>query len=176
MTDASKHYVSSGTETDMEQLVAIRTGLSLQQAHMLKSNLEGRGIPTFLSGDEPGVMRFGGQTSLLVRAKHWKHAEELLSNITLLPSAPNAHADDMACTQCGSARIHPFVGEVPTFFPKVNISAEPEDGWFHCLECDSYWRDRMRKFASFPIAFLWSITLGLVMLAVYSLIQWLKWL
>lgn len=166
---------ASANDAELTQLVPLRSGLGFQQAQMLKANLEGAGIPAFLSNEDAGDLKFGGVTDILVRANRWKEAEVQIGKISLMP-APPQHFEDAACEHCGSSRIHPFVGAVPTFIPMVKLSAVQEDGWFHCLECDSYWRNERKRFSSLPVAFLWSITLGAVALAAYSLIQWLRWL
>lgn len=168
-------------ETDLNKLVPIRTGLDRSQADLLKANLEGHGVPAFLANENIGSLNFVVHTDLLVRAKNWKDAEQLLSKIDAIPASRfskrfDPDGEEYACQHCGSMRVHPFVGEVPTWLPGLKLKAVPEQTWFHCMECDSYYREKRSSFISFPIAMMWSLTLGAFVLGLYFLIQWLRFL
>ncbi len=163
----------------MDKLVAIRSGLDGHQAQMLKLNLEGQGIPAFLANEHTGSMNFMSSTDLFVRAKDWRAAEKALSAIELMPgrSGPiDPDGEEHSCNHCGSHRVHPFVGEIPTIVPFVRIQADTGGKWFHCLECDSYFNDGRKRFAGLPIALAWSGVMAAVALGLIVLINWLKYL
>lgn len=166
-------------QSDLDKLVAIRSGLEGHQAQMLKLNLEGQGVPAFLANEHVGSMNFVSNTDLFVKAKDWRAAEQALSKIELMPSrGPNldADGDEHSCPHCGSHRVHAFFGEVPSAIPLIRYKADPEDKWFHCLECGSYHQAIRKRFAGLPIALAWSAFMGTLVLAVIFLINWLKYL
>ena len=165
----------------MDNLITVRSGLDRHQAALFKSNLEGHGIAAFLENENIGSLNFVVHTDLLVRAGDRVAAEALLSKVDAIPASRfptrlDADGEERACQHCGSMRIHHYVGTVKTWMPGVKIQATPGDGWFHCLECESYYREKPLGFASLPIALLWSVTLGAIVLGLYFFIQWLRFL
>lgn len=168
-------------QTDMDQLVPLRSGLDARQAGLLKTNLEGQGVPAYLASEAAGAAPVKGQADLFVRAKNWQQAETLLSKIEVIPASrfpgrTDADGEELACDHCGSSRVHPYVGKVPTLIPGVYQVATPEDQWVHCLDCDSYSRTRRARFTGAPIALMWGGALGLLFFGLYFLIQWLRFL
>lgn len=146
---------------------------------MLKLNLEGQGIPAFLANENTGSLNFVSHTDLFVRAKDWAAAEQALSKIETFPRPPrkfDADGDEISCSHCGSGRVRSFVGDVPTLVPLVGRKAGPEDGWFHCLECDSYYNTSRSRFASMPIAFAWSAFMGALAFGLIWFINWFSYL
>lgn len=171
--------MSGNPGEELNRLIAIRSGLDGHQAQMLKLNLEGQGVPAFLTNDHTGSLNFMTSTDLYVRAKDWRAAEEALSVIELMPRRPgqlDSDGEEFTCRHCGSHRVHPFVGEVPTVVPFVRLKAEVNGKWFHCLECDSYFNDSRKRFAGMPIALAWSALMGALALGIIFLINWLKYL
>lgn len=165
----------------MDNLVVVRTGLDRHQAALFKSNLEGHGIAAFLENEHIGSLNYVVHTDLLVRSVDKGAAEALLSKVDTIPVSKfptrlDADGEERACQHCGSMRVHPYVGAVATWVPGFKIQAAPGEGWFHCLECDSYYREQPLGFASLPVALLWSVTLGAVVFGLYFLIQWLRFL
>lgn len=166
-------------QPDLDKLVVIRSGLDAHQANMLKLNLEGQGVPAFLANENTGSLNFISHTDLFVRAKDWAVAEQALSKIETFPRAPgNVGADvgDVGCSHCGSSRVMPFVGNVPTAIPFVVTKAGPMDGWYHCIECDSYYTASRSRFSSMPIALGWSAFMGVLAFGLILLINWLIYL
>lgn len=166
-------------QTDLDKLVVIRTGLDSHQANMLKLNLEGQGVPAFLANENTGSLNFLSHTDLFVRAKDWAAAEQALSKIETFPRAPrrfDTDSDELSCRHCGSSRVMPFVGDVPTLIPFVGITAGPTDGWFHCLECNSHYNASRSRFSSMPIALGWSAFMGLLVFVLILSINWLIYL
>ena len=170
---------------DLNKLVVIRSGLTGQQANMLKVNLEGHGVPAFLANENMSGLLSVSNADLYVRARDWRAAEQLLGNIETLPqrytTVPDAgpdleFADEPACRHCGSTRVHPHTGDVPTWIPFMRQQALPVDRWMHCMECDSYYRGRRPRFAGLPIALGWSLFMGVLALTVVMLLNWLKYL
>lgn len=171
--------IMSDAQADLDKLVIIRSGLDGHQANMFKLNLEGQGIPAFLANDNVGSLNFVSHTDLFVKAKDWRAAEQFLSKVDVLPKRRrmlDPDGEEHACRHCGSNRVHSFVGEVPTLVPFVRLEASADGGWFHCLECDSYFREGRRQFAGLPIALAWSLFMGGAALGVVLLINWLKYL
>lgn len=165
----------------MNSLTIVRSSLDRHQANLFKSNLEGHGIPAFLENENIGSLNYVVQIDLLVRQRDKAAAEALLSKVDTIPLSKfptrlDADGEERACAHCGSMRVHAYIGEVPTWAPGVKLQATPEAGYFHCLECDSYYREKRLGFASFPIALMWSLTLGAFVLGLYFLIQWLRFL
>lgn len=169
-----------GTEhADLDKLVAIRSGLDGHQANMLKLNLEGQGVPAFLANENVGSLNFVSNTDLFVRAKDWRAAERLLSKIDTLPGPQprlDPDGEEYVCRHCGSNRVHPFSGEVPTLIPFVRLKAAAGDRWFHCLECDSHFREGRQQFAGMPVALAWSAFMGALAFGLILLINWLRYL
>lgn len=161
-----------------DRLVPIRTGLDPVDAQLLRSMLEGHGIKVFMNGEHAGSLNYAVRADLMVMASQWKIAEETLSKIATLPRREplDEYGDERACAQCGSTRVHAFVGEVPTFIPGIRIEANVEGAWFHCLQCGSHYRDRFSKFSGMPIALMWGGALGAFFICLYWFIDWLKWL
>jgi len=166
-------------QQDLNKLVVIRAGLDGQQANMLKLNLEGQGVSAFLANENTGSLNIHSHTDLFVRAKDWAAAEKLLSKIEAFPRPPrkfDADGDEIGCSHCGSSRVRPFIGSVPTLVPLVGIKAGPDDGWFHCLECNSYYSVSRNRFSSMPIALGWSAFMGALAFGLVLLINWLIYL
>ena len=166
-------------QTDMERLVVVRAGLDGRQAQMLKANLEGQGVPAFLSREHEGNIQFINNTSLYVKAKDWGVAEQVLSKVELMPQRAalrDADGEERSCPHCGSHRLHGFVGEVPTLIPFIKLKADVGDQWFHCLECDSYHQAVRKRFAGLPFALAWAAFMGALALSVIIFINWLKYL
>ncbi|MBL4639272.1 MAG: DUF2007 domain-containing protein [Kordiimonadaceae bacterium] len=161
-----------------DRLVPIRTALDQAEAQLLRSLLEGHGVKVFMNGEHMGSLNYAVRADLMVMASQWKIAEGILNKIATLPSRSivDEYGDERSCSQCGSTRVHAFVGEVPTFIPGVRVAANPEDKWFHCLQCDTHYRDAFSRYAGLQIAFVWGGTLGAFFLGLYWLIDWLKWL
>lgn len=165
-------------QTDLDKLVAVRSGLDGQQAQLLKLNLEGQGVPAFLANEHVGAMNFVSNTDLYVRARDWRAAEQALAKIELLPrrEAPrDADGEERSCPHCGSHRVHAFVGEVPSALPFIRYKAEADDKWFHCLECGSYHQAVRKRFSGMPIALAWSMTMAAIALGTLAFINWLKY-
>lgn len=163
------------------KLVPIRTNMASADAQVLKSVLQSCGIDVFLNADHMSGMGYGVQTDVLVHAGELQAAEEALKNIVALPhnhmsQQLDADGDYHECKQCGSTRVQPYQGEVPTLIPGIRIAAEANGGWFHCMQCDSYYRNQRSRFEAFPFAMVWSVLAGLFVLTLYWLIDWLKWL
>lgn len=166
-------------QTDLDKLVVIRSDLNSHQANMLKLNLEGQGVPAFLANENTGSLNFANNTDLFVRAKDWATAEQALSKIETFPRPPqkfDADGEEISCSHCGSSRVVTFVGDIPTAVPFVGITARPGDGWFHCLECDSYYSTSRSRFSSMPIALGWSVFMGALAFGLIMLINWLIYL
>lgn len=171
--------MAGAQQEDFNKLVAIRSGLDGNQANLLKLNLEGQGVPAFLANEHTGSMNFISSTDLYVRAKDWRAAEQALSNIEMLPRSnirTDSDGEYVSCAHCGSHRVHPFVGAVPTILPFVQLKAEASGNWFHCLECDSYYRNERKRFAGLPVALAWSAFMGALALLTIAVINWLKYL
>ncbi len=167
--------------TDYNRLIPLRTGLDAGDAQMLKSLLNANGIEVFLNGENMASQNFSVRTDVMVRGVDKTRADAVIEKIATMPRCQiPRHLDDdgeeRACSHCGSTRVHPFVGEVPTSVPGIRLAAVEGGGWFHCLQCDSYYRDRRSRFSGLPIALMWSIFLGGFGFALYWFIDWLKWL
>lgn len=95
-----------------------------------------------------------------------------------VPARPlyDTDGDLLDCSVCGSERVRAHVGSVPTLFPGIQLKAEAGDGWYHCMQCGTYFNTRRARFSSWPIALLGSLAAGVVVLAAYWLIDWLRWL
>jgi len=163
------------------KLIPIRTNMTHADAQVLKSVLQSCGIDVFLNADHMSGTGYGVQTDVLVYSSDLQTAEEALRNIVALPHSYvsqrlDADGEVHECKQCGSTRVHPFEGEVPTLVPGIRIAAEANGGWFHCMQCDSYYRNQRSRFEAFPFAMVWSFLTGLFVLLLYWLIDWLKWL
>jgi len=164
-----------------DRLVTLRSGFYADDAQLTKSLLEGNGVQVFMVGEGVSSMNEGYHAAIMVRASQWKQAEEILNKVALMPrSAVAARLDEdgeeHACSQCGSTRVHAFVGEVPTVIPGVRLSAMQGEGWFHCLQCNSHYKDKRSRFAGLPFGILWGGVVGLFFLCLYWFLEWLRWL
>lgn len=164
-----------------DRLVPIRTGLGQADAQLLRSLLEGNGIKVFMNGEHMGALNYGARADIMVRASEWKEAEQVLQKVATMPRCAipvrlDEDGEERACAHCGSTRVHGFDGEVPTFIPGIRLAAKKEEGWFHCLQCDSYYRDRHSRFSGLPFALLWSACVGAFVICLYWFIDWLKYL
>lgn len=171
----------TATFEQQDRLVTIRSGLEAADAQLLRSLLEGNGVTVFMNGEHMGALNYAVRAEIMVRASEWKKAEEVLQKVATMPRCAiptqlDEDGEERACAQCGSTRVHSFEGEVPTFIPGVRIAAAKADGWFHCLQCDSHYRDRRSRFSGLPFAMLWSGVVGLFVICLYWIIDWLKWL
>lgn len=176
----------AATFEQQDKLVTIRTGLASTDAQLLCTLLEGEGIQVFTNAEHASALEqgpLGGAITadLMVRAADWKQAEQTLAKVATMPRCAfpvrlDEDGEERSCRHCGSIRVHPYEGEVPTFIPGIRIAARPEDTWFHCLQCDSYYRDRRSRFAGLPFAALWSAAVGVFVICLYWLIDWLMWL
>lgn len=169
------------TVSDLDKLVALRTKLDSHQAQLLKTNLEGRGVPAFVANENVSSLISVNTADLYVRAKDWRTAEELLTKIEASPRhwpqpPPEPEVVEQACSHCGSHRVVPYVDPVPTWVPFVSEDARPEDGWLRCLECGSHTLGRRRRFAGLGVAFGWSAFMALLAFSVILLINWLRYL
>lgn len=167
--------------TDYNRLVPVRTGLEPADAQLLKSVLTANGVEVFMNGENMGALNYAVRADIMVRAIDKVRAESVIQKIATMPRCQlprhfDEDGEEHACSHCGSSRVHPFVGEVPTFIPGIRLAAEQNGGWFHCLQCDSHFRDRRSRFSGLPIAFMWSAALGAFGIGLYWFIDWLKWL
>lgn len=166
---------------NLDKLVSIRSGLTAQQGQLLKVNLEGQGVPAFLTNENTSGLISTSDTDLYVRAKDWRAAEQMLGTIEQSPRRwpqprPEPEVIEQACAHCGSHRVEPHVGAVPTWFPLLRKTARPGDDWFHCLECGSHYREGGRRFAGLSVALGWSAFMGALAFAIILLINWLRYL
>ncbi|WP_417465346.1 DUF2007 domain-containing protein [Kordiimonas sp.] len=166
---------------DHNRLVVLRSGLSQPDGALLRSVLESHGIHAFLSGEHVAGMNEGLWANLMVRAADYEDAQKALSNLAMMPSKAfpvrhDADGEELACLRCGSGRVHAFEGRVPTSLPFVKVMAERGQGWYHCLQCGSYYNDRRPRFSSLSIALMWGGTLALATLIGIWIINWIKWL
>lgn len=171
----------TATFEQQDRLVTIRRGLEQADAALLRSLLEGAGVTVFMNGEHMGALHPGIRAEIMVRASEWKLAEETLQKVATMPRCAiptrlDVDGEERACAQCGSTRVHPFEGEVPTFIPGIRIATNKEDEWFHCLQCDSYYKDRRSRFSGLPFAMMWSAIVGVFVISLYWLIDWLKYL
>lgn len=167
-------------EEDM-RLVVLRSNLNQPDGALLRSVLEAQDIPVFLAGEHVAGMNEGLYANLMVHAKDWKRAEEVLSKVATMPrcAIPIRRDEDgepIACRHCGSERVHAFEGEVPTIVPGVKVHASKNDDWYHCLQCDSYFRNSLSRFSSIPVGLMWAGALALLTLGIVWLIEFLRWL
>jgi len=167
--------------TDYNRLVPLRTGLDAGDAQMLKSVLNANGVEVFLNGENMASLNYAVRTDIMIRAIDQVRADAVIEKIATMPRCQlPQHVDDdgeeRSCAQCGSTRVHPFVGEVPSMIPGIRYAAESDGEWYHCLQCDSHYRDRRSSFSGLPIALMWSAFLGSLGFGLYWFINWLRWL
>ncbi|MCK0068856.1 putative signal transducing protein [Kordiimonas laminariae] len=168
-------------QSNIDQLVMLRSGLDPSDADLLKSVLEGESIQAFVSDNGMRAAGYRSVVDVMVKSTDHAEASKLLEKIVTMPrcAIPIRRDDDgeeYACKHCGSVRVHPFEGEVPTFIPGIRIAAKKTDKWFHCLQCDSHYREERSRFSGMPIAFAWGGALGGFSIALYMVIDWLRWL
>jgi Putative prokaryotic signal transducing protein len=168
------------TFTDYNRLISLRSGLDPADAQMLKSVLNANGVEVFLNGENMGSLNFAVRTDIMVRQIDKSRADAVIHKIATMPRCQIPRIDEdgeeRACAQCGSTRVHAFVGEVPTFIPGIRLAAVEGGGWFHCLQCGSHYRDQLSRFSGLPVALMWSASLGGFGFGLYWLIDWIKWL
>jgi len=167
--------------TDYNRLIPLRTGLDTGDAQLLKSVLNANGVEVFLNGENMSSLNYVVRTDIMIRAIDKVRADAVIEKIATMPRCQiprhiDEDGEERSCSQCGSTRVHPFAGEVPTFFPGIRVEARKEDGWFHCLQCDSHYKDKRSQFAGMPFALMWSVLLGSFGFALYWFIDWLRWL
>lgn len=166
-----------------DSLTILRGSLDTGDALVLKSALEGNGIPAFLHNENMAGIGMGAviRVDLLVRNRDKVAAERALANVINLPRADgdrilDSDGEEIACTQCGSSRIRAYTGDVPSIIPFLAPKARPADKWYHCLQCNHYFQIGFERFSSLKMAIFWGLTLGVITLLVIWFIQWLKWL
>lgn len=166
---------------DHNRLISIRSGLSGPDAQLLKSVLNANGVEVFLSNENMGTMNIGLRTDVMVRAIDKVRADSVLDKVATmprcaLPTRLDEDGEEIACRHCGSERVHPFEGAVPTLIPGIKLSAAKGQHWYHCLQCDSYFKNSLSRLAGIPIALMWGGTLAALTLFVIWLIEFLRWL
>ncbi|MEX0299812.1 MAG: DUF2007 domain-containing protein [Kordiimonas sp.] len=164
-----------------DRLVTLRGGLDPSDAQLLRSLLEGNGVKVFMNGEYMSSVHPAVRADIMVRASDWKEAEQVIQKVATMPRCAiptrlDEDGEERACEQCGSTRVHRFEGEVPTFIPGIRLAAQKQDDWFHCLQCDSYYKDKRSRFSGLPFALMWSACVGLFVICLYWLIDWLKYL
>lgn len=166
---------------DHNRLVPVRTGLNQADAQLLKSLLDANGVQVFLTHENMGSLNYGVRADLMVRAIDKVRADAVLAKVATLPRGAfparlDEDGEELACRHCGSERVHPYVGAVPSGIPGIKLSASQADNWYHCLQCDSYFRNQRSRLAGIPIALMWGGTLAALTLFVIWLIEFLRWL
>ncbi|TNE65014.1 MAG: DUF2007 domain-containing protein [Alphaproteobacteria bacterium] len=167
---------------DNNRLVVVRSGLDSADAALLRSLLEGNGVQVFVANENVASMNQGMWADLYVRASDRARAEAILGKVATLPRCAipvrrDEDGEELACVHCGSTRVHPFEGAVPTVVPGVRRQARLKDHWYHCLQCDSYYQEGRRpRFSGLPVALAWGGLLGLATLGVIWLIEYLRYL
>lgn len=167
--------------TDYNRLIPLRTGLDPADAQLLKSVLNANGVEVFLNGEHMGSLGYAVRTDIMVRAIDKVRADSVIDKIATMPRCQiprhvDEDGEERACSQCGSTRVRPYVGEVPTIVPGIRLAAQAGEEWFHCLQCDSYYQDKRSRYAALPFALMWSALVGVFGYALYWVIDWLKWL
>ena len=166
---------------DTNRLVVLRSGLNQPDGALLRSLLEAKGVPSFLANEQVAGIHPGFSANLMVRYGDLGRARQVLDNVATLPACafPVRHdpdGEELACARCGSSRVHPFQGTLPSSLPFFKVTAKPGEGWFHCLQCDSYYNDRRPRFSSLSLALIWGGTLAFATLIVIWLINCIRWL
>lgn len=161
---------------DDNRLVVIRSHLNAAEGRLMRTLLDARGIHAFLAGENVAGMNEGLFANLMVRAGDRRMAEEILSNVTALPAQVRQDPDgeELACKRCGSQRVHPYVGPLPTSVPFMRPHAAPEDACYHCLECGSYYSEKRPRFSSLSLALAWGGILALATLGALWVINFLQ--
>ncbi|WP_262689560.1 hypothetical protein [Kordiimonas aestuarii] len=165
---------------DENRLVVIRSHLNAPDGRLMRSLLDARGIHAFLSGENVAGMNEGMFANLMVRAGNREEAEHILSNVRALPASAfpvrqDPDGEELACHRCGSSRVHPFVGRLPSSVPFLRQTVSQKDAFYHCLECGSYYTEKRPRFSSLTIAVMWGGTLALITLLIIWVINWLQW-
>ncbi len=168
-------------QAELDQLVAIKTGLQPSSAQLLKGVLASHGMPAYVSSEHMGTIGFGLGSDLLVRRADVPRAKSLLEHVAAMPitgAAPVREAVMMerACSQCGSSHVQDYIGSVPTLLPFVKIEALPDSGWYRCRQCGSHFRERPTRFQSLPTGFIWALVVAGIVVGFMMLINWLRWL
>lgn len=168
-------------QSNIDQLVMLRPGLDPHDADLIKSVLDGEGIHAFVMESGVRVSGYQAIVDVMVKASDNAEATKILEKISLMPRCAipvrrDEDGEEYACKQCGSVRVHPFEGEVPTFFPGIKIAAKKADNWFHCMQCDSHYREVRSHLSGMPIALAWGAALGGFSIGLYMVIDWLRWL
>lgn len=174
---------TNGQAVDLDELVAVKRRLDASSAQLLKGVLESYGVPAYIVGENMGLTLAGAaSTDLLVRQGDKERAEAMINNVAALPGAArprmqvgSGEIPDLACEHCGSMHIRPYAGPVPTWIPGVRRDVPPEDGWYQCDNCKSYFRDGPTRFQSLPTGFLWAVLLAGATFALIWLINWIRW-
>ena len=161
---------------DDNRLVVIRSHLNGAEGRLMRTLLDARGIHAFLAGENVAGMNEGMFANLMVRAGDRQAAEEILGNVTALPAQVRHDPDgeELACQRCGSQRVHPYVGPLPSSIPFVRRRAEVGDACFHCLECGSYYSEKRPRFTSFTLALTWGGILALATLGALYIINFFQ--
>ena len=161
---------------DDNRLIVIRSHLNAADGRLMRTLLDARGIHAFLAGENVAGMNEGMFANLMVRAGDREAAEAILSNVTAMPATVRHDPDgeEMACQRCGSQRVHPYVGPLPSSLPFMRPRAEPGDACYHCLECGSYYSEKRPRFTSFSLALAWGGILALATLGALYIINFLQ--
>ena len=161
---------------DENRLIVIRSHLNAAEGRLMRTLLDARGIHAFLAGENVAGVNQGMFANLMVRAGDRAAAEAILSNVTALPATVRHDPDgeELACQRCGSQRVHPYVGVLPTSVPFLRARAEPEDACYHCLECGSYYSEKRPRFTSLSLALVWGGILALATLGALYIINLLQ--
>jgi len=166
---------------DFNRLVPLRRGLTTADAQLMRSLLTANGLQVFVNSENMGALNYAVGTDVMVRAVDKGRAEDVLKKVAAIPRCQlpthfDEDGEERACAHCGSTHVHAFVGEVPTFIPGVRLAASAGEGWYHCLQCDSHYREQKSRFSGMPVALMWGGFLGGAGFALYWVIDWLKWL
>ncbi|MCJ9427662.1 putative signal transducing protein [Kordiimonas marina] len=168
---------------DGNRLVALRTGLEGADAQLLRSLLESKGLQVFLVNESAvsGMTGHAVSVDLYVRAVDKPKADAILGNVVTLPRAMQPHrfdedGEELSCHHCGSTRVHPYEGKVPTLIPGLKLQSGKNERWYHCLQCDSYYEEGRKRFSGWPIAVMWAAVLGLASLGLMWVINFLRFL
>jgi len=167
---------------DSNRLVAVRTGLDGADAELLRSLLERNGLQVFLTNESgAGQGGYAASVDLYVRALDKPAADAVLGIVVTLPRAAQPHrfdedGEELSCHHCGSTRVHPYEGPVPTLIPGLKLQSGKNERWYHCLQCGSTYEEGRRRFSGWPIAVMWAAILGLASLGLIWIINFLRFL
>ncbi|NVJ98687.1 MAG: hypothetical protein HWE25_11075 [Alphaproteobacteria bacterium] len=167
--------------SEENRLIVLRTGLNQPDGMLLRSVLEAQDIYAFLANENVAGMNEGLYANLMVYAHDLERANAALQKVATMPRCAipvrrDEDGEEIACRHCGSERVHPFEGVVPTIIPGVKITTRKGEAWYHCLQCDSYFKNSLSRLASIPVALMWGGALAGLTLFVIWVIEFLRWL